>query len=140
MKAFIYFLSVMIIILSGCTPKFTELHGENEDSFLQIEASATYDNNEDVYKVQTVVENISNQDIELNYDCGEIIRYKDRPEEAECINVASETINGTKTKATKISKENFEMNEGKFTIWLVYSLNANGGYERKIKVQLNPKR
>jgi len=70
-------------------------------NFPKIEASAIYDNNEGAYKVQTDLENISNQDVELIYDCGEIIRDKSRPEEAECINVASETLNETKRKTIK---------------------------------------
>jgi len=122
-------LSILAVsfILAACSPQIQEAKGTVEEDGIQFDAQATYNKTSGKYDVVAKVTNNTNQQLELIYDCGRIIRYEGQPKKTECIAVYSESHGpgDITTIERSIPKDDFLSGEEPFRIKIVYALEAD---------------
>ncbi|QHE51725.1 hypothetical protein [Pontibacillus sp. HMF3514] len=131
-------LSILLVtfsILVACTPQIQEAKGTFEKEGIQVDAEATYNKTSGKYDVEAKVTNNTNQQLELIYDCGRIIRYEGQPQKTECIDVYSESHDpgDVTTIERSIPKNDFLSEEDPFHIKIVYALEAEN---KKIEIEI----
>lgn len=119
--------------LYGCSSsgndKPKKFLGDYEDAYVRVEAEASWNREKDQYEVQVDIHNQSDHLIQLVYECGELIRYKGKPEQTECVNVYSKGLQSKQSKATTtyISTSQRNLSNDIMLIKIVYELDVGKG-------------
>jgi len=126
-------ISIYLIILLGCSmnkdDKSESFQGDYADAYVKIDAEATLKREEDEYEVYVNIENRSEHDVQLVYECGELIRYEGRPEQIDCTNIYSEDLNSEKIKelTSLIPSERLNISNNILLIKIIYELGIGEG-------------
>ncbi|KGX87654.1 hypothetical protein [Pontibacillus marinus] len=124
----IIIISLYIMILFGCSMnKNVEskyFQGDYADAYVNVNAEASLKREENEYEVHVNIENRSDHDVQLVYECGELIRYEGRPEQIECTNIYSEGLESEKVKelTSLIPAERLTISNDMILIKIIYEL------------------
>ncbi|QHE52676.1 hypothetical protein [Pontibacillus sp. HMF3514] len=136
-------ISLYIMILLGCSVnkgvESSSYQGDYADAYVKIEAEATLKREENEYEVHVNIENRSEHDVQLVYECGELIRYEGRPEQIDCTNIYSEGLESEKVKelTSLIPSERLNISNNMMLIKIIYELGVGKG-RTVVGIPLNP--
>ncbi|OZM58216.1 hypothetical protein CIB95_01185 [Lottiidibacillus patelloidae] len=126
--------AVIVVFLASCgttqsvkkTEKYTGF--VSEENILEVEAEAIWNKEENVYDVTATITNLTDEMIQIIFDCGALISYTGKVRPEICDTAYSQGLEaGQSTKTTiKIKEEDFKVNNEDFMLFVEYEVADSG--------------